>query len=242
VNSGLIIVIFLNHVNSTKVVVHTTAEQRYREVIATFRRLNEPSHEAIYTHQLGIAYQKAQQWEAAEQAYREAARLFESQGDSRMAGSWNQLAQVTELAGKPAEAETWYRKAIDGSKAAGDTANVSKMLSNLANLLQQHFPARLAEARQLAEESLAIDKTLDPVAAQIWKTYNILANIAEQQGETAQAAEYRAKRQAVIASLPLEIQSNLGLANQVKLDWNKPVRLGLLVLLLITVIWLFLQQ
>jgi hypothetical protein len=63
-------------------------------------------------------------------------------------------------------------------------------LSNLANLLQTQ-PGRVAEASRLAEESLALKKTLDPGAAEIWKTYNILAKIADQQSQPQQAAEYR---------------------------------------------------
>ena len=34
-------------------------------------------------------------------------------------------------------------------------------------------------------------KTLDPGAAEIWKTYNILADIADQDGQPEQASEYR---------------------------------------------------
>jgi tetratricopeptide (TPR) repeat protein len=64
------------------------------------------------------------------------------------------------------------------------------MLSNLANLLQTQ-PGRLDEARELAEEALAIMKTLDPGAAEIWTTYNILAEIADQQSQPDRAAEYR---------------------------------------------------
>jgi hypothetical protein len=67
---------------------------------------------------------------------------------------------------------------------------VSKSLNNLADLLQNQ-PHRLTEARQLAEEALAIKKTLDPAASQIWNTYHILAKIADKQGDTSQAWEYR---------------------------------------------------
>jgi hypothetical protein len=63
-------------------------------------------------------------------------------------------------------------------------------LSNLAYLLRTQ-PNRLPEARQLAEEALAISKTLDPAAAEIWKTYYILAEIADKQGDTTHAKDYR---------------------------------------------------
>jgi len=175
------------------------ATRRYREALAIFQRLGEPATEAVAWHQLGRAYQQARQWEAAEQAYRESARLKEGRGDlAGAARSWNQLAQVTASASKPAEADTWYRKAIAAGKAAGDRASVSKMLSNLADLLQQHSPSRLPEARQLAEEGLEISKTLDPAAAEIWKIYITLANIAAQQGEAAQAAAYRQQARAAL--------------------------------------------
>ena len=100
------------------------------------------------------------------------------------------LATVSKGAGKLTEAEAWYRKAIDGFKATGDRALLSGHLNNLANLLQQ-FPNRLNEAQQLAEESLAIKQTLDPAAARIWLTCNILAQISDQQGDPAKAKEYR---------------------------------------------------
>ena len=55
----------------------------------------------------------------------------------------------------------------------------------------QTQPGRLDEARELAEEALAIRKALEPGASQIWTTYTILAEIADQQSQPDQAAEYR---------------------------------------------------
>ena len=167
------------------------AAQRYQEALTIFQRLQEPETEAVFWHQLGRVHGEAKQWEAAEQAYRESARIEESQGNlAGAARTWNQLALVNEDAGKPGEAEAWYRKAIAGAKAAGDRLQVSWSLNNLANLLQNQ-PNRLPEARQLAEEALAIMQTLDPAAAEIWTTYQILAEIADKQSDTVQAREYR---------------------------------------------------
>ncbi len=67
-------------------------------------------------------------------------------------------------------------------------------LNNLADLLRAQ-PGRLAEARQLAEQALAIKQTLDPGAAQIWTTYNILAQIAEQEAQAATGARQKADLQ-----------------------------------------------
>jgi hypothetical protein len=41
------------------------------------------------------------------------------------------------------------------------------------------------------EEALAIKQTLDLATAEIWKIYTILAMIAEKQGDTTQAKDYR---------------------------------------------------
>jgi hypothetical protein len=53
--------------------------------------------------------------------------------------------------------------------------------------------ADVAVARHHAEESLAIKQTLDPSTAEIWKTYNILAQITDQQGHKEQSRAYRQK-------------------------------------------------
>jgi tetratricopeptide (TPR) repeat protein len=167
------------------------ATKYYTEVRNIFYRLNEPEGEAVFYNQQGMVYQEDGQWEAAEQAYRKAAQLFESQGNLAGAtGVWNNLALVNKGAGKPEEAEAWYRKVIEGGKAV-ENNDVSFMISNLADLLQTYFPNRLPEARQLAEEALAIKKKLDSAVAESWKTYHILAQIVEQQNDTAKASEYR---------------------------------------------------
>jgi tetratricopeptide (TPR) repeat protein len=178
------------------------AEERYKEALSLFQSIAEPAHEAIYTHQLGIVYQFAEQWEAAEQAYRQAARLKEEQGllgGSNGAGTdWNQLAIVCKATGRLPEAEQWYRKALAAFQAADDRPHAAVTLSNLAILLADD-PARLDEARGLAEEGLAISETLDPAAMEIWKTYGLLAHIAEKQGDESRAAAYRSKAERAFA-------------------------------------------
>ncbi|MFT5324845.1 MAG: tetratricopeptide (TPR) repeat protein [Planctomycetaceae bacterium] len=167
------------------------AQTRYRDALALFQRLREPTMEAVAWHQLGMVFQKASNWDEAERHYRESARLEEANGNlAGAAQTWNQLAIVSKNAGRPEAAETWYRKAIEGGRQTGDRVGLSKRLNNLADLLQTQ-PHRLTEARELAEEALAIMQTLDPGAAQIWTTYTVLAKIADQQSRGAEAAEYR---------------------------------------------------
>ncbi|MCI5180177.1 MAG: hypothetical protein D3911_12815, partial [Candidatus Electrothrix sp. AW3_4] len=175
------------------------AEDYFTESIALFRQLREPLHEAIYTHNLGLVYHEAQQWEVAEQTYREAARLFEGQGDARAGGSWEQLAILCESKGRAVEAEMWHRKALAAFQGAEDFPHTALTLSNLADLLAKD-PVRLDEARDLAEKALKIKRTLDPAAVAIWATYGLLAQILAQQDEKSEAALYRAKsRQSYLA-------------------------------------------
>nr|VFJ42528.1 MAG: Tetratricopeptide repeat-containing protein [Candidatus Kentron sp. DK] len=164
---------------------------RYREALKLCQQMGEPAGEAIYQHQLGMAFQEARRWGPAEGHYREAARLRERHGDlAGAAQTWNNLAALNESAGRPEAAERWYRKAIDGMQNPPSGDRGAKCLNNLADLLQSQ-PGRLAEARALAEEALAINETLEPGAAAIWTTYNILAEIADRQSRPDEAADYR---------------------------------------------------
>ncbi|HJX53677.1 MAG TPA: tetratricopeptide repeat protein [Polyangia bacterium] len=172
------------------------AADRFRDALAHFQQLREPASEAVAWHQLGRVFQESQQWEQAERHYRESARIEEERGNLLGAAqTCNQLAAVNEAAGKPDAGEMWYRKAIEGFRAVGDETSPAAVLSNLAGLLRTQ-PGRLAEARQLAEEALAIGQTLDPGAAEIWKTYTILADIADQEAQAAPDARQTADLQA----------------------------------------------
>jgi len=169
------------------------AIRRYEEAITIFQRLNQPEGEAVFRHQLGLAHHQSWQWEAAEEAYRESARIQESLGNlSRAAGTWDQLGQVSAVVDKPQAAEAWFRKALEIRRQAGDSIGVVTTLHNLATFLQ-HQPNRLSEARQLAEEALAIKQTLnlDPGSAVIWNEYISLAQIAQKQNKPAEAKKYR---------------------------------------------------
>ena len=137
---------------------------------------------------------------------------------------WYQLALLNETAGNLDSAEAWYRKAIKGSETAGDRINQSTALSNLASLLLK-FGDRLPEARQAAEESLAIRQTLDFNTAEIWKNYGILAEITTQQGETATAQNYRRLARESYLDAPVcrhDLQQLAPLIEAIVDNWQNP--------------------
>jgi len=170
------------------------AADRYFEALDLFQRLGEPESEAVIHHQLGLVFRRARKFSDAERHLRRSAELKVSlgfiTGPSGAASSWNALAVVSRALGRPSAAETWFQKVIDVTKRADDGAELSKALNNLADLLSTQAD-RLDEAREFAEEALAIKQTLDPGAAEIWSTQSILADITEQQGCSEKAAEYR---------------------------------------------------
>ena len=173
----------------------------YQKALTQFQILEEPNGIASVWHQLGIVYEARKEWDLALDSYRKSAEIEELQGNlSGAAKSWSHIASVLKKTGKFQDAEAYYRKAIDAGRQVGDVLEMSNRLSNLASLLKTQGDDRLSEARQLAEEALEMKRTIDPAAAEIWKTYQILARIAIKQGDLSAARDYcRQSRQSYAA-------------------------------------------
>ncbi|MGB8844004.1 MAG: tetratricopeptide repeat protein [Aliidongia sp.] len=180
------------------------AIESYRAAIQAFDRLAEPHTVGVCYHQLGEAYNRAGDPAQAEHALREAARIKENSGDRLGAArSWMSLAVVIETQDRPvAEVEPWYRRALAVFDAEDSQIDKAKVLNNLANLLQND-PSRLTEARGLAEQAAVIKTTLDPGIAAIWQTYQILAEIADKQGDAIAARHYRAQARQAYEAAPI---------------------------------------
>ena len=180
------------------------AAESYRDAIAAFAGLNEPAMMAVGYHQLGCVYHEAGALAEAAAAYRESARLKESLGDRQSAaGTWMNLAITIEKQGRPvADVEPWYRKALAVFDEEHDQVSKSQTLNNLADLLCGD-PARLAEARALAEQALAIAQTLDPGIVEIWKVHGTIAAIAGQQGDADAARRHRMAERRSFAAAPI---------------------------------------
>jgi SagB-type dehydrogenase family enzyme len=171
------------------------ALRRHQAARRLFQQLHEPEMEAAACHQLGRVYHEQRQSDEAERYYREAARISEERGHlAAAAQTWNQLGVLAQETGKPETAEGWYRKALAVDRQIGNPSRLRHRLSNLADLLQNQ-PDRLVDARRLAEEALAVVLSLDgldPTAAEVWKTYGILADIIDKEARTIAEDERRA--------------------------------------------------
>jgi tetratricopeptide (TPR) repeat protein len=176
---------------------YAEARSSYLLALENFRALDEPASEAVAWHQLGMVAEKQKEWAEAERCYRESLAINEQLGDAVGAAmTCNQLANVAEISGRPVEAEGWYKRAIELDKQAQPGSPDPDYLNNLASLQVDEVLAgrapttRLAEAKSYAEQALAIKKTRDASAA-IWTTLDILANIADLEGQAEEARDYR---------------------------------------------------
>jgi hypothetical protein len=70
---------------------------------------------------------------------------------------------------------------------------------NIADLLISRGDG-LADARAYAERALAIKRTLDPAASEIWRTYTTLAQIADKEGDIDAALGYRREARTTYAA------------------------------------------
>ncbi|KYF46702.1 hypothetical protein BE04_47695 [Sorangium cellulosum] len=184
------------------------AKQRYREAIAFFGNLQEPRAEAAAWHQLGLIFKRERNWDEAERCLRLSIGLEEDAGNAAgAAGTCGELGSVARLAGRAEEAELWYRKALKTFEDLEGAASQAIQLNNLAALIQQEVRAgryptsRLAEARALADQCLKIKSNLDAYS-QIWTTLEILASIAEQEGDKDAARGYRREARETFAAFP----------------------------------------
>jgi len=202
---------------------YAEARHRYSEALAAFHTLGEPESDAGLWHQLGrVAEEEAQRvgapraaplWDEAERCYREAMRIREAAGNLAMAATdYTQLGVVCQQASRPAEAETWHRRALAIDEQLGSQKDVAIDCNNLAGLLLDvaaqppvgrpiAFAGRdlLAEAEALAQRAIGIKEKLG-VSTAPWTTYSILAQIAERRGRSEEARAWRRQEQESFAA------------------------------------------
>jgi len=185
---------------------YAEARSRYVEALGRFHELGEPQMEAVAWHQLGRVADEQKEWAEAERCYRESLAIEERLGDWALAATTcNQLAIVAEGAGRPDEAEGWYKRTLELDEQVHPGSPDSTHLNNLANLLVNEVRAgraaktRLAEAKSYAERALAVRETLD-ASSDIWRTLNILANIADLEGQAEEARDYRHREREAFAA------------------------------------------
>lgn len=174
-------------------------QRRYPEALAAyaearerFAALDEPGSVAMVWHQTGIAYQDADQPEAAEDAYRKSLAIKVRLGNvAGQASTLNQLGNLyDDVLDRPEDAATFYRQAADKYVNIGDMANEGRTRNNLAKTLRKLH--RLDEARQEIRRAIECKAPFGH-AVEPWTAWAILADIETDAGNPAAAAEAKAK-------------------------------------------------
>jgi tetratricopeptide (TPR) repeat protein len=163
----------------------------------SFERLGEPRQVATVWHQIGLAHKEAEQYEFAEQAYRQSLAIRVRENDlGGQALALGSLGTLYGTMGRLEEAVTFHRQAAETDARLEDLASEGRNRSNLANSLVQL--CRYDEARQELRRAVECKEPYGH-AAEPWRTWAILANLerATGQAEAAQAA----RRQAIEAYL-----------------------------------------
>jgi tetratricopeptide (TPR) repeat protein len=168
------------------------ALEAFEEARRIFGGLGEPASVAVIWHQTGMVYEEAGQYEPAEQAYQKALSIrvqYNIKADE--AANLNQLGNLYDKMGRPEEAVAFYRQAVDKSIESGDRAKEGLRRSNIADTLIKL--RRFDEARPEIRRAIECKKPFGH-AAEPWKTYNILCDLEQAEGnrQAAQQARDRA--------------------------------------------------
>ncbi|MBF0162851.1 MAG: tetratricopeptide repeat protein [Magnetococcales bacterium] len=169
----------------------------HQEARALFTRLQEPASLATSWHQMGMVYEKMHAWEEAEAACRESLQIETTLNDTAgMASTLCQLGNLFDAQGRWEEAVVHYRQAADRYVRLQDQAGEGLVRNNLAGTLVKL--GRLEEARQEIQRAI---KCREPSghAAELWKSYNILAAIETADGQPVAAAQARLQARKLFA-------------------------------------------
>lgn len=167
------------------------SENYYDSALAIFQNIGDEKNQAICWHQKGLVAQTTDQLDLAETYYRKSANISQKIGNPRIAAStWGEIGRMYAASANAAASELWFRKAMQSFKEQNDLLSVEKTKLNIASLLLGQ-PERLAEAQQLAEESLEFKRKFDPSVMEIWSNYDVLASIVEKSGDVDQSRKYR---------------------------------------------------
>jgi SagB-type dehydrogenase family enzyme len=168
------------------------ARKAYEAALKIAEELKDLRGQGVDLGHLGVLALTEGKLEEALTRHQAARRLFQQIHEPDMeAAAWHQLGKVYHALRQLDEAERHYREAARISEERGHLVAAAQTWNNLADLLQNE-PGRLVEARRLAEQAVAVMQSLDPAAADSWRSYAILADIADKEARTTADGESRA--------------------------------------------------
>ena len=168
---------------------YTEALKAYDSAIQSFKIFGDLFHISIYLHHMGIVFQTTGNYPAAETAYRKSLKIRIQQ--NYKGGEADSLAQLGNLFQTMAQLEdaiTFYRQAVDIFFALGDKASEGNVRNNLAGTFIKL--KRYDDARQEIVRAIECKKPFGHTA-EPWKTWDILCDIEQAQGNAIAAKNAR---------------------------------------------------
>jgi two-component system, OmpR family, sensor histidine kinase BaeS len=123
---------------------------------------------------------------AAELLLQLGTRYGEAGDQAGQANIWNNLGIIHADSGDAAQAEFWFRRALEAYTELDDVQHMAFSLGNLAKL--SHEQGKLAQARDLIDQALAIAETLDS-PRNLAQQLHVSGSIHTDEGELDQALQ-----------------------------------------------------
>jgi tetratricopeptide (TPR) repeat protein len=165
------------------------ALEAYDEAMTIFEDLGEPASVAVTWHQMGMVHEETHRFEAAEQAYRKSLAINVQQNNpAGEAGSLGQLSNLYDKMGRIEESAIFIRQAADKYVEINDMAKEGVARSNLAIRLIKL--KRYDDARQEILRAIECKKPYGH-ASEPWKTWSIMCDLEQAEGNTEAAAQAR---------------------------------------------------
>jgi tetratricopeptide (TPR) repeat protein len=168
---------------------YAEALSSYESAIQSFESLGEPVTVAGIWHQMGMVHEASNNYPAAETAYRKSLGIWVQQNiKDHEASSLLQLGNLFQKMGQLEDAVTFYRQAADIDAALGNMAMEGLDRNNLADTFIKL--KRYDDARQEIVRAIECMKPFGHTA-EPWKTWDILCDLEQAQGNATAAKDAR---------------------------------------------------
>ncbi len=198
----------------------------YQRALKLFQEMNNEGAQMRTCNLLGVVEQKQGRLAEARTWYERSREIAQRLGDARAVGVAAQNigivcqeeGEAARQAGDEKTATARFREAVEfiTESLKVDEANEQQpgQAQSHVQLAQVHLLlGELEEAERHARQCLEIDERLD-ITRELPSDYGVMANIARARGDTAQAAEWERKRDAVRAELERRARGGGGLPAQ----------------------------
>ncbi|HEX6105874.1 MAG TPA: tetratricopeptide repeat protein, partial [Gemmatimonadales bacterium] len=178
------------------------ARRAYLAALELGRELRDRRSEGVDQARLGaLALAQGDTGEALERYRGSLDALRRLKEPAVEAVAWDELGRLYRELGDWPQAARHLREAVECERRCGPSLRLARRLLALAGVLRE-VPAGLEEAREAAEQALAVAQGVSPLAAEVWAAYGLLGEILPERGDLRELARR--------APLIVEVAERLG--------------------------------